>query len=135
MSDDSIALQELQKRYLGTLHFDFIWCDSMLAFVDEKNVQDHFDILNLAQAYLNQFNDMLPVMNHDIEDLNNRLSCLQNDIDTHYLNDSLAATYLADEKAVADTLHYRILYFEERLSQQEKALKSLKKNIRKETSK
>ena len=60
---------------------------------------------------------------------------LQNDIDTHFINDSLAAVYLKDETAVADTLHNRILYFQDRLSKQDKELQSLKKTIRKAASK
>ena len=107
----------------------------MLAFDNKEDVQSHFEILNLAQAYLGQFNEMLPVMNHDLAFLNIQLTHLQNDIDTHYINDSLAQVYLNDEIAVADTLHHRILYFEERLSQQDQALQSLKETLRKETLK
>ena len=64
-----------------------------------------------------------------------KLSTLKNDIDTHYISDSLAAVYLADEAAVADTLHNRILYFQDRLSNQDKALKTLRKTISKVASK
>ena len=132
---DSIALQEIKDRYQDALQKDFLWCDSMLAFDNKEDVQSHFEILNLAQAYLGQFNEMLPVMNHDLAFLNIQLTHLQNDIDTHYINDSLAQVYLNDEIAVADTLHHRILYFEERLSQQDQALQSLKETLRKETLK
>lgn len=133
VAQDSIALLELQERYQNTMLSDFRWCDSMLAFVNEQKVQDYFDALNLAQAYVTQFNTTLPVMSRDIAYLQVQLTNLQNDIDTHYINDSLASAYFEDEKAVADTLHYRIQYFEEKLSQQSLALQSLKENLSKET--
>ena len=132
VSLDSLTLHELQVNYQSKLQSDFHWCDSMLSFVNEQKLQDYFDILNLAQAYLDQFNTMLPVMNHDIAYLQTQLINLQNDIDSHYINDSLATAYLADEQAVADTLHHRVLYFQDRLSQQDQELQSLKKHIRKE---
>ena len=134
VSLDSLALHELKVRYQDPLQADFLWCDSMLAFVNEQEVEGYFNTLNLAQAYLNQFNAMLPTMNHDIAYLQEQLTNLQNDLDTHYLNDSLASLYFEDEKAVADTLHHRILYFEDKLAQQSMALQTLKKNLCKATA-
>lgn len=107
----------------------------MLAFVPEERVNDYFDVLNLTQAYLSQFDEMLPVMRNDLAYINRQLDLLQQDIDTHYLSDSLAQEYLNDEKASADTLHYRIQYFEDRLSQQEKAIKKTRKDLGKAVSK
>ena len=107
----------------------------MLLFVPEGQVNDYFDALNLAQAYLYQFDEMLPIMERDLSYTRQQLVNLQNDIDTHFISDSLAAIYLKDEAAVADTLHNRILYFQDRLSKQNKEMQSLKKNIRKATSK
>ena len=107
----------------------------MLAFVPEDQINEYFDILNLAQAYLGQFDEMLPIMNKDMGYIQHQLSLLQNDIDTHYISDSLANEYLNDEKASADTLHYRVLYFQDRLSQQDKALRELKKTLGKVISK
>ena len=132
---DSISLNKLQTKYQDRLQTDFHWCDSMLLFIPENEVSDYFDVLNLAQAYLYQFDEMLPVMKHTISYTRQQLVNLQNDIDTHFINDSLAAIYLKDETAVADTLHNRILYFQDRLSKQDKELQSLKKSIRKATSK
>ena len=74
---------------------------------------------------------MLPVMQHDISYTRQQLANLKNDVDTHYLSDSLAAVYLKDETAVADTLHQRILYFEDRLAQQDQTLNNTRKSIRK----
>lgn len=103
----------------------------MLQYLPEEAVDDHFEQLNLAQAYLSQFDEMLPVMQHDISYTRQQLINLKNDISTHYLSDSLAAAYLEDESAVADTLHQRILYFQDRLSQQEQSLNRTKKSISK----
>ena len=103
----------------------------MLAYMPEGKIEGCFNTLNLTQAYLNQFDEMLPIMNRDLGYLRQQLNSLQHDIDTHYLSDSLANAYLLDENTVADTLHYRILYFKDRLSQQDKELQSLKANIRK----
>lgn len=107
----------------------------MLAFIPENQVNESFDVLNLSQAYLHQFDEMLPIMKKTLSYTQQQLVNLQNDIDTHFINDSLAAVYLKDETAVADTLHNRILYFQDRLSKQDKELQSLKKTIRKAASK
>ncbi len=132
---DSIALNELQQQYPERIRADFRWCDSMLAFIPENQVNESFDVLNLSQAYLHQFDEMLPIMKKTLSYTQQQLVNLQNDIDTHFINDSLAAVYLKDETAVADTLHNRILYFQDRLSKQDKELQSLKKTIRKAASK
>ena len=135
LKKDSVALQTLQDRYQVPLRDQFRWCDSMLAFVPEEQVNDYFDVLNLTQAYLSQFDELLPVMRNDLSYIGQQLDLLQKDIDTHYLSDSLAQEYLNDEKAAADTLHYRIQYFEDRLAQQEKALQKTRKDLGKAVSK
>lgn len=135
MVKDSITLNEMQVKYQDRLQADFLWCDSMLQFVPEAKVNDYFETLNLAQAYLHQFNTYLPVMRHDLAFIQQQLKALQNDIETHYISDSLAMEYLNDEAASADTLHNRVLYFQDRLSSQDKTLQSLKKSIRKDASK
>lgn len=107
----------------------------MLQYLPEEKIEESFEVLNLAHAYLSQFDEMLPVMQHDLSYTQQQLVNLKNDIDTHFINDSLATIYLADETAVADTLHNRILYFQDRLSRQDKELKTLRKTISKATSK
>ena len=134
VTEDHNSLMTLQQRYQQSLKDDFMWCDSMLQYVPEEDVDKFFDILNIAQAYLSQFNQMLPVMQHDAEYSQQQLLNLQSDIDKHIINDSLATAYLADEQAVADTLHQRIIYFQDRLKQQDKVLQNLKKTIGKESS-
>ena len=132
---DSLSLLEIQQRYPEKLWADFHWCDSMLQYLPEENIQNCFDALNLAQAYLGQFDVMLPIMNRDLSFIRRQLVNLQYDIEHQLVSDSLSAIYLQDETAAADTLHYRVLYFQDRFSQQEKALHSLKKDIRKQTAK
>ena len=131
LTDDSIALRKLQDKYQTRLWADFRWCDSMLQYVPSEQVGEFFESLNLAQAYLSQFDEMLPVMLHDISYTQQQLSNLKNDIDTHFIEEAQASDYLDDEIAVADTIHNRVLYFQDRLSQQDKALNSTKKSIRK----
>ena len=132
LTSDSIALHQLQDQYQERLWADFRWCDSMLQYIPkEQLVSDYFEDLNLAQAYLSQFDEMLPVMQRTISYTRRQLSNLKNDLETHYLSDSLAAVYLQDEAAVVDTLHHRVLYFQDRLSQQDESLSSTKKSIRK----
>ena len=135
LAKDGIALQKLQDDYQERLQADFLWCDSMLQYVPKDKVDEYFDVLNLAQAYLHQFDALLPVMQHDLTYINQQLVNLQSDLDSHYINDSLGMVYLHDETLSADTLHNRVLYFKDRLSSQDEALQTLKKSIRKDVSK
>ena len=132
---DSLALNEIQQQYPERIRTDFRWCDSMLQYVPEEQVEECFDLLNLAQAYLHQFDEMLPIMRKDLTYIRHQLVNLQYDIDHHLLSDSLSDLYLQDETAAADTLHYRVLYFQDRLPKQDQALQSLKKNLRKVAAK
>ena len=132
---DSLALNKIEQQYPEKIRTDFHWCDSMLQYVPQESVDAFFDTLNLAQAYLHQFDEMLPIMRHDLSYIRKQLINLQYDIDHHFLNDSLSALYLEEETASADTLHYRVLYFQDRLPKQDKALQSLKKDLRKAASK
>ena len=132
---DSVTLSDIERRYPESIRDNFYWCDSMLQYLTKEQVGEYFTTLNLAQAYLGQFEDMLPVMQHDLSYTRQQLGNLQHDLDTHYLNDSLARVYLADEVAVADTLHHRIVYFQDRLSSQDQELKALRKTISKAVSK
>lgn len=131
LNEDSIALQKLQDEYQTRLWADFRWCDSMLQYIPQEQLNEYFETLNLTQAYLSQFDEMLPVMQHTISYSRQQLANLKNDIDSHYLSDSLAACYLEDETAVIDTLHHRIIYFQDRLTHQDSTLKATKKSISK----
>lgn len=132
LTGDSIALHQLQDKYQKRLRADYYWCDSMLQHIPYERVDHYLQTLILTQAYLDQFDETLPVMQHTISYSRQQLNHLKNDIDTHYINDSLAAAYLEDETAVIDTLHNRILYFQDRLSSQDKVLSNTKKSIRKD---
>lgn len=107
----------------------------MLQYLPEEDIPRCFDVLNLTQAYLNQFDMMLPVMYRDLAYIRQQLANLQYDIDHQLISDSLSVIYLQDETAAADTLHYRVLYFQDRLSQQDQAMKSLKNDILNQTAK
>ena len=131
MSRDSITLSEIQQKYPENIRSNFHWCDSMLQYMPQEQIDECFPVLNLAQAYLSQFDEMLPVMQHDISYSRQQLNALRKDIDSHFINETLAAEYLADETAVIDTLHYRILYFQDRLSDQDQKLKGMRKTISK----
>ena len=135
LKKDGVSLNELQGKYQDRLQADFHWCDSMLQYVPADQVDAYFEDLNLAQAYLSQFNEMLPIMRRDLAYIQQQLNSLQCDLDTHYISDSLGMVYLNDEMASADTLHNRVLYFQDRLSSQDKTVQSLKKSIRKAASK
>ena len=132
---DSLALNDIQQQYPPKIRADFHWCDSMLQYVPQQHIDAFFDTLNLAQAYLQQFDEMLPIMRHDLSYIRTQLVNLQYDLDHQLVTDSLFALYLQDESDAADTLHYRVLYFQDRLPKQDQALRSLKKNIRKVASK
>ena len=135
LSRDSVTLAKIERQYPESIRTNFQWCDSMLQYVPKEDINSYFETLNLAQAYLRQFDEMLPLMRNTISYTRRQLVNLKNDLDTHYLSDTLADVYLADETAVADTLHYRVLYFQDRLSHQDKLLKDLRKTISKAASK
>ena len=135
LKEDGASLDKLQDTYQDRLWADFHWCDSMLQYLPADQVDTYFEDLNLAQAYLSQFDEMLPVMRRDLAYIQQQLNNLKNDLDTHYISDSLGTVYLNDEIASADTLHNRVLYFQDRLSSQDNTLQSLKTSIRKATSK
>ena len=132
---DSVTLSKIEQQYPESIRTNFEWCDSMLQYIPQEQINDYFETLNLAQAYLNQFDEMLPVMKRDLSYSRQQLTYLQHDLDTHYVEDSLAQAYIADETAVVDTLHYRIIYFQDRLSKQDQELKALRKTLSKAVSK
>ena len=111
---DAQTLQDLENKDYATLQSDFRYCDSMLQYLSEEQVDAGFEKLNLAQAYLLQFNEVKPRMVSKIDYVIVQLDRLKADLASQYLNDSLALTYLNDERLVADTLHQQLLYFQDR---------------------
>ena len=127
--DDISEMQHIEKEYYTNVYNDYLFCDSMLQYAPKEKLEEYFNTLNLAQAYLRQFKEVKPLMEKKFDYAQQQLENLLNDISTNYINDSLANTYLSDEQKVADTLHEQILYFKDRLSSQKKELKTLKKSL------
>ena len=127
--DDINEMQHIEKEYYTNVYNDYLFCDSMLQYAPKEKLEEYFNTLNLAQAYLRQFKEVKPLMEKKFDYAQQQLENLLNDISINYINDSLANTYLSDEQKVADTLHEQILYFKDRLSSQKKELKTLKESL------
>ena len=57
VSADREALHEIESDDYPQLEDDFYHCDSMLQYVDQETAVQQFDKLNLAKAYLIQFQE------------------------------------------------------------------------------
>ena len=112
LNDDAIALQQLQANEFAQLERDFIACDSMLQYMKPEAIDKAFDELQLTQAYID------PTLY--------RLDCLDNDIATHYLSDSLAAVYINEETQHTELLNNQVSYFKERFSTCQKQMDAFK---------
>lgn len=124
---DASTLQKIEESDFPALNKAFRCCDSMLQYLDSTQWDKQFQQLNLTQAYLQQFAEISPEMHKKIDYSLLQLDRLKKDIEDQYITDSLASVYLTTEIQVADTLHYRILYFQEKFTECDKALKNLKK--------
>ncbi len=129
LENETKQLQKIEKENCAEIRENCHFCDSMLQFAPKEKIEAYFEKLNLAQAYLLQFNEMKPVMEKKFDYAQQQLDNLMNDITSNYINDSLANIYLSDEQKVADTLHEQLLYFEDRLGLQKKELNSLKQTL------
>lgn len=125
---DSTALYKLKTVDYQQLNTDFVYCDSLLQYLSQEEVEAVFGTLNLTQAYLHQFGEVHPVMTQKTRFLLLQLDLLKADTESQYLSDSLAHAYLDDENRVADTLHNQVAYFKDRFDQCQKGLKTFKKN-------
>lgn len=125
---DAQSLQNLENKDYAQLQSSFHYCDSMLQYLNEEQVDASFEKLNLAQAYLLQFKDVQPQMVSKMNYVILQLDRLKADLTSQYLNDSLALIYLNDESHVADTLHQQILYFQGRFQKSQNDLNTLKKS-------
>lgn len=126
LNDDAIALQQLQANEFAQLERDFIACDSMLQYMKPEAIDKAFDELQLTQAYIEQFKMTQPRIKADIDSTLYRLDCLDNDIATHYLSDSLAAVYINEETQHAELLNNQVSYFKERFSTCQKQMDAFK---------
>lgn len=128
VSADREALHEIESVDYPQLEDDFYHCDSMLQYVDQETAVQQFDKLNLAKAYLIQFQETLSRMQADIDSSLLQLDRLEADANSHYLSDSLVLVYLQEEKDIADRLHEQVLYFKDRLGNSQKELDILSKH-------
>ena len=125
---DREALHGIESVDYPQLEDDFYHCDSMLQYVDQETAVQQFDKLNLAKAYLIQFQETLPRMQADIDSSLLQLDRLEADANSHYLSDSLVLVYLQEEKDIANRLHEQVLYFKDRLGNSRKELDILSKH-------
>lgn len=128
VSADREALHEIESIDYPQLEDDFYHCDSMLQYVDQETAVQQFDKLNLAKAYLIQFQETLPRMQADIDSSLLQLDRLEADANSHYLSDSLVLVYLQEEKDIANRLHEQVFYFKDRLGNSRKELDILSKH-------
>lgn len=125
---DAKTLQSIEDKDFALLQSDFRHCDSMLQYLNETQVNAGFDMLNLTQAYIQQFKDIKPMMVSKMDYLMVQLDNLKSDAESHYLTDSLVLVYLDTETKVADTLHKQVEYFQDRFHKCQNDLNTLKKS-------
>lgn len=128
VSTDREALHEIESVAYPQLENNFYRCDSLLQYVDQETAAQQFDKLNLAKAYLIQFQETLPRMQADLDSSLLQLDRLEADANSHYLSDSLVLVYLQEEKDIANRLHEQVLYFKDRLGNSQKELNLLSKH-------
>ncbi len=124
---DAQALRDLEENDYPQLRSDFRHCDSLMQYMDSAQVCAAFEQLNLVQAYLNQFVEVKAEMKQKMDYSLVQLEHLKADAESHFISDSLASAYLEIETLVADTLHHRLLYFQDRFGQCRTELAALKK--------
>ena len=125
---DATALQNIANEDFARIQKDFHYCDSMLQYINDKQIGAHFEKLNLTQAYILQFKEVKPIMEQKIDYVMQQLINLKSDAESHYLSDSLVQVYLATESKVADTLHAQVKYFKDSFQKCQKSLNQLKKS-------
>ena len=128
VESDAKVLQDIESKDFVALQNDFRYCDSMLQYLTNEQVDVAFEKLNLTQAYLQQFKDVKPIMVNKMEYLTVQLDNLKSDAESHYLSDSLVLVYLDTETKVADTLHKQVDYFQDRFDNCQKEINALKKS-------
>jgi len=121
------ALSQLETKQLAQLEKDFIACDSMLQYLRPDEVDARFQQLQLVGAYIEQFKAIRPAMQAEIDTTLLQLGRLKADIESHYLNDSMASIYLADETQHVERLSNQVNYFRDRFESSQKELDGLKK--------
>lgn len=128
VTTDSETLQNIESKDFARLQKDFVYCDSLLQHLSPEQVEASFEHLNLTQAYLVQFSEVKPVMKRKMDYVIQQLDNLKADVESQYLNDSLANIYFETENRVADTLHAQLEYFQDRFKSCQESLNNLKKS-------
>lgn len=124
---DAKTLSDLETKDFVTLEKDFMTCDSLLQYQEEKQVEKSFETLQLVQAYLEQFKDTKPVMQAEIDSTLLQLDRLKADAESHYLSDSLVEVYIDTEAEYVNRLSNQVQYFQDRFGSCQKDLDALKK--------
>lgn len=124
---DSTALNHLESSDFPILSEDFRRCDSALQHLSPDQVETVFESLNLTNAYLRQFSEVGPDMHQKMRYSLLQLDRLKSDVESQYLSDSLATVFLETETQVADTLHNRVAYFQDKFAYCRKELAAIKK--------
>jgi hypothetical protein len=127
VNKDLKALNDLNDNSIVQLEKDFISCDSSLQFLTEKELDAVFPKLQLVDAYIQQFKETRPVMQAEMDSTLARLDLLRADAETHYIADSLVATYIEDETQEVEKLSNQVAYFKDRLGSCRKELDDFKK--------
>ena len=123
----SKSLNELENKNFVQLEKDFITCDSLLQYMSTDAVNEAFQKLQLADAYIKQFKEVRPVMQAEIDSTLIRLDQLKADAESHYFSDSLVSVYINDETRQVNLLDNQIQYFKDRFETCQKDLNLLKK--------
>ena len=126
---DAMALDGLQDKEFEQLQKTFIACDSMLQYLHPETVDEVFEQLQLADAYLTQFMETQPLMRADMDSTIIQLDNLKSDIETQFITDSLARVYIEAETQHVDMLNNQVQYFKDRLKSSQKDLSELKKKM------
>ena len=127
VNKDLKALNDLNDNSIVQLEKDFISCDSSLQFLTEKELDAVFPKLQLVDAYIQQFKKTRPAMQAEMDSTLARLDLLRADAETHYIADSLVATYIEDETQEVEKLSNQVAYFKDRLGSCRKELDDFKK--------
>ena len=125
---DSTTLHTIRTVDFPKLENRFQTCDMGLQNMPSEEIQAAFEKLNLTQAYLHQFAEVSPIMRRKFEYTLLQLDRLKTDVESHYLADSVALSYLEDETKVADTLHNQVVYFKDRFSNCQNDMSQLEKS-------
>ena len=127
VNQDIKALNDLNTHTFVQLEKSFVSCDSMLQYLPKEELDEAFPKLRLINAYLQQFKEISPVMQTEMDSTMVRLDLLRSDITTHYLSDSLIEIYLEDETQQVEKLNNQVEYFQDRLGTCRKDLDDFKK--------